>query len=119
MSVVGTIYAIFKAYNLIYKKMEEREDSKTFSTKEGVALCLVLPSCQCGSLIGKGGSKIREIRERTGVTLNIASGFLPGSMERTVRVGGSQDAVTQCIYHICWRILPRGPMYNICLEKRG
>jgi hypothetical protein len=91
---------------LIYNKMEERKESKTsekaFSTKDGVALHLILPSSQCGSLIGKGGSKIKKIREKTGATINIASGFLPGSTERSVRVGGSRDAVTQCVYHICF-----------------
>ena len=109
ITVIGAIDAIIKVYALIYNKMEEREDSKTkekvFSTKEGVTLHLVLPSCQCGSLIGKGGNKIKEIREKTGASLNIASGFLPGSTERSVRVGGSRDAVTLCVYHICCVVL--------------
>lgn len=31
--------------------------------KPPVTLRLVVPASQCGSLIGKGGSKIKEIRE--------------------------------------------------------
>lgn len=35
----------------------------TVSSKPPVTLRLVIPASQCGSLIGKGGSKIKEIRE--------------------------------------------------------
>lgn len=35
----------------------------TISTKPPVTLRLVIPASQCGSLIGKGGAKIKEIRE--------------------------------------------------------
>ena len=33
------------------------------TSKPPVTLRLVIPASQCGSLIGKGGSKIKEIRE--------------------------------------------------------
>lgn len=35
----------------------------TISSKPPVTLRLVIPASQCGSLIGKGGAKIKEIRE--------------------------------------------------------
>lgn len=35
------------------------------TSKPPVTLRLVVPASQCGSLIGKGGSKIKEIREVT------------------------------------------------------
>lgn len=35
----------------------------TVTSKPPVTLRLVIPASQCGSLIGKGGSKIKEIRE--------------------------------------------------------
>lgn len=33
------------------------------TSKPPVTLRLVVPASQCGSLIGKGGSKIKELRE--------------------------------------------------------
>jgi len=105
ITVTGTTDAIFKAYSLICKKMEEGDGSKTrersVDRKDGLNLRLVVPASQCGSLIGKGGSKIKEIREVTGASVQVASDPLPGSTERSVTVGGSRDAVTQCIHHIC------------------
>lgn len=37
--------------------------NSTASSKPPVTLRLVVPASQCGSLIGKGGCKIKEIRE--------------------------------------------------------
>ena len=48
--------------------------------KPPVTLRLVVPASQCGSLIGKGGSKIKEIREVYVVILasiDINSLFIP------------------------------------------
>ena len=51
--------------------------------------------------VGKGGSKIREIREVTGASIQVASEMLPNSTERAVTISGGSDAITQCVYHIC------------------
>ena len=66
-----------------------------------ITLRLIMPASQCGSLIGKGGSKLKEIREITGASVVVASEMLPNSTERAVTVSGTSDAITQCIYHIC------------------
>lgn len=66
-----------------------------------ITLRLIVPASQCGSLIGKGGSKIKEIREVTGASIQVASDMLPNSTERAVTITGTSDAITQCIFHIC------------------
>lgn len=53
------------------------------------------------NLSGKGGAKIKEIREVTGCSIQVASEMLPNSTERAVTLSGSAEAITQCIYHIC------------------
>lgn len=50
---------------------------------------------------GKGGSKIKEIRESTGCSIQVASEMLPNSTERAVTLSGNAEQITQCIYHIC------------------
>jgi poly(rC)-binding protein 2/3/4 len=112
ITVTGATDAIFKAYSLICRKLEDEEavraerrgeerEEETTARREGLSLRLVIPASQCGSLIGKGGSKIKEIREVTGCSVQVASEPLPGSSERMVTVVGSRDAVTQCVYHVC------------------
>ncbi|RXG73389.1 Poly(rC)-binding protein 3 [Armadillidium vulgare] len=74
-----------------------------------ITLRLIVPASQCGSLIGKGGSKIKEIREVTGASIQVASEMLPNSTERAVTVSGTSEAITQCIYHICCVMLESPP----------
>lgn len=75
--------------------------SPTTVPRPPITFRLIVPASQCGSLIGKGGSKIKEIREVTGASIQVASEMLPNSTERAVTISGSSDAITQCVYHIC------------------
>jgi poly(rC)-binding protein 2/3/4 len=71
-----------------------------------------MPASQCGPLIGKKGAKIKEIRDVTGASVQVASEMLPNSTERTVTISGTPEAITQCIYQICCVMLehpPKGP----------
>ena len=36
-----------------------------------VSVRLVIPSSQCGAIIGKGGSKVKEIREASGASVQV------------------------------------------------
>ena len=77
---------------------------------------LIVPASQCGSLIGKGGSKIKEIREITGASIQVASEMLPNSTERAVTISGNGEAITQCIYNIC-NIMAEVSFTNVAKER--
>ena len=77
--------------------------------KTTVSMRLIVPASQCGSLIGKGGAKIKEIREVTGANIQVASDMLPNSTERSVNLSGTCDALTQCVYQICCVMLESPP----------
>jgi len=123
VTVTGSTDAILKAFNLIAKKFEEdgpekngensgKSSSASNSSKSngsGSSLKLIVPASQCGSLIGKGGAKIKEIREVTGASVQVASELLPNSTERTVTIGGSRNSITQCVYQICCVMLEFPP----------
>lgn len=80
VTVSGSTDAILKAFTMVCKKMEEdgpREGNAPNSVpRPPVTLRLIFPASQCGSLIGKGGSKIKEIREVTGASIQV--GFKRG-----------------------------------------
>ncbi|KRT85964.1 K Homology domain containing protein [Oryctes borbonicus] len=116
VTVTGSTSAIFKAFTLICKKFEEWcsqfQDINSGSSgvpRPPITLRLIVPASQCGSLIGKGGSKIKEIREVTGASIQVASEMLPNSTERAVTISGTGEAITQCIYHICNVMLESPP----------
>ncbi|XP_055325269.1 poly(rC)-binding protein 3 isoform X4 [Sitodiplosis mosellana] len=113
VTVSGSTNAIFKAFSLITKKFEEWcsqfNDNTTTGGKTQVPIRLIVPASQCGSLIGKGGSKIKEIRESTGCSIQVASDMLPNSTEREVKLTGTAEQITQCIFHICCVMLESPP----------
>jgi len=125
VTVTGSTDSILKAFTLISKKFEEEGPDKngdkgessgksssastSSKSRSGVSLQLVVPASQCGSLIGKGGSKIKDIREVTGANVQVASELLPNSTERTVTISGTKNNITQCIYQICCVMLESPP----------
>ncbi|KAK2889024.1 hypothetical protein Q8A67_014399 [Cirrhinus molitorella] len=79
------------------------------TSKPPVTLRLVVPASQCGSLIGKGGSKIKEMRESTGAQVQVAGDMLPNSTERAVTISGAPEAIIQCVKQICVVMLESPP----------
>ncbi|XP_061413426.1 poly(rC)-binding protein 3-like isoform X4 [Lethenteron reissneri] len=113
VTITGPTDAIFKAFAMIAEKFEEDINSSmtnsTVTSKPPVTLRLVVPASQCGSLIGKGGSKIREIRESTGAQVQVAGDLLPNSTERAVTISGTPEAIIQCVRQICVVMLESPP----------
>ncbi|KAH6931108.1 hypothetical protein HPB50_022218 [Hyalomma asiaticum] len=89
--------------------LQELQSNGSHLPKPPVTLRLIVPASQCGSLIGKGGSKIKEIREVTGASIQVASEMLPNSTERAVTVSGTAEAITKCIYQICCVMMESPP----------
>uniref|UniRef100_A0A3B5BIM1 Poly(rC)-binding protein 3-like n=1 Tax=Stegastes partitus TaxID=144197 RepID=A0A3B5BIM1_9TELE len=77
VTITGPTDAIFKAFAMIAYKFEEdiinSMSNSPATSKPPVTLRLVVPASQCGSLIGKGGSKIKEMREVTTEVLRFLS----------------------------------------------
>ncbi|XP_051871441.1 poly(rC)-binding protein 3 isoform X4 [Pristis pectinata] len=113
VTITGPTDAIFKAFSMIANKFEEDINASmtnsTVASKPPVTLRLVVPASQCGSLIGKGGSKIKEIRETTGAQVQVAGDMLPNSTERAVTISGTPDAIIQCVKQICVVMLESPP----------
>uniref|UniRef100_A0A667WT76 Poly(rC) binding protein 4 n=1 Tax=Myripristis murdjan TaxID=586833 RepID=A0A667WT76_9TELE len=113
ITITGPTDCVFRAFTMITFKLEEDLTALvangTVTSKPPVTLRLVIPASQCGSLIGKGGSKIKEIRETTGAQVQVAGDLLPNSTERGVTISGSQDAIIQCVKLICTVILESPP----------
>ncbi|TKC39787.1 hypothetical protein EI555_004705, partial [Monodon monoceros] len=113
VTITGPTDAIFKAFAMIAYKFEEDiincMTNSPATSKPPVTLRLVVPASQCGSLIGKGGSKIKEIRESTGAQVQVAGDMLPNSTERAVTISGTPDAIIQCVKQICVVMLESPP----------
>uniref|UniRef100_F1LAX8 Poly(RC)-binding protein 3 n=1 Tax=Ascaris suum TaxID=6253 RepID=F1LAX8_ASCSU len=110
VTITGNVDTINKAFSMICNKFQEDMQALPNSVpKPPITMRLIVPATQCGSLIGKGGSKIKEIREATGASIQVASEMLPSSTERAVTISGSADAIVLCMQHICHILLEAPP----------
>jgi len=124
ITVDGKTDSIFKAYTMICKVLEQREKKEDRDRSrsrspgsEDLCLKILVPSSQCGALIGKGGEQIKGMRSSTGADINICSDPLAGSTEREVKVVGKRDQITKCIYEVCVILLENPPKGDVRLYR--
>lgn len=97
------IRLIFKISNVVCSQFQDiqNQNKNNGQRTSSIVIKLIIPASQCGSLIGKGGSKIKEIRGSSGASIQVSSDLLANSTERAVTMTGTKDSVIQCLYHIC------------------
>jgi len=105
LTVSGATESVFQAFQLIMNKLSEQNGDG----RGDLALRLVVPASQCGSVIGKGGAKIKELREETGAAIQVAKEMLPNSTDRTATVTGSADQIAHCVQLISYIMLESPP----------
>ncbi|KKA26377.1 hypothetical protein TD95_001395 [Thielaviopsis punctulata] len=101
LTVSGVVDAVAKAFGLIIRTLnnENLTEPSTAQSKT-YPLRLLIPHVLIGSIIGKGGSRIREIQEASGARLNASDACLPLSTERSLVVMGVADAVHIATYYV-------------------
>jgi len=102
LTIPGNIDTVVKAFGLVCRKLWEFVVSLSDPTNpKMLVLRLAVHSTQCGMIIGKQGSKVREIREMTGAMVNVSQESLPESNERTVEIIGTGESCIQSVIQIC------------------
>lgn len=60
----------------------------------------LIHSSQAGSVIGTGGMKIKELREKSGCQIKIYSDCLPSATERVVAISGTEEQIGLAMFSI-------------------
>ncbi|KAJ5826090.1 hypothetical protein N7474_003228 [Penicillium riverlandense] len=101
LTVSGPQDAVAKAFGLIIRTLNtEPLDAPSTAQSKTYPLRLLMPHILIGSIIGKGGSRIREIQEASGARLNASDACLPLSTERSLVILGVADAVHIATYYV-------------------
>ncbi|KAL1883110.1 hypothetical protein VTK73DRAFT_9477 [Phialemonium thermophilum] len=101
LTVSGIVDAVAKAFGLIIRTLNNEPLSEASSAhSKTYPLRLLIPHVLIGSIIGKGGSRIKEIQEASGARLNASDSCLPLSTERSLVVMGVADAVHIATYYV-------------------
>ncbi|THG99841.1 hypothetical protein EW026_g2595 [Hermanssonia centrifuga] len=116
LNVSGPLDAVSKAFGLIVRRInDEPFDKPSVPGSRAVTIKFMIPNSRMGSVIGKGGAKIKEIQDASGARLNASEGMLPGSTERVLSVSGVADAIHIATYYIGNILIEaneRMPSYN-------
>ncbi|KAF9291505.1 hypothetical protein BGZ68_003710 [Mortierella alpina] len=101
LTVSGPLDTVAKAYSLVAQKIIEVSiEPDAAPETESTSIRLLVNHQRMGSVIGKGGAKIKEIQEASGARLVASEDILPGSTERAITVTGVPDAIHIAVYHI-------------------
>ncbi|KAE8449360.1 hypothetical protein EG329_008261 [Mollisiaceae sp. DMI_Dod_QoI] len=101
LTVSGVVDAAAKAFGLIIRTLNnEPLEVPSSAQSKTYPLRLLIPHILIGSIIGKGGMRIREIQEASGARLNASDSCLPLSSERSLVVLGVADAVHIATYYV-------------------
>ncbi|WP_395239556.1 KH domain-containing protein, partial [Salmonella sp. s54412] len=62
---------------------------------------MLVQQSQAGSIIGRAGFKIKNLRETTNTFIKVFSDCLPDSTERIVAIQGPADRIVHAVQLIC------------------
>ncbi|KAF9898743.1 hypothetical protein BX616_003662 [Lobosporangium transversale] len=101
LTVSGPLDTVAKAYSLVAQKIiAEHIEPDAAPDTESTAIRLLVAHHRMGSVIGKGGAKIKEIQDASGARLVASEEILPASTERTITITGVPDAIHIAVYHV-------------------
>ncbi|TPX37069.1 hypothetical protein SmJEL517_g00937 [Synchytrium microbalum] len=102
LTVGGPLDAVAKAFSLMAKNLIDNPITPPQSgNPTETALIRLLVSHQVmGSVIGKGGARIKEIQEESGARIGVRKEMLPQSTERVVDISGLVDSIQIAVFYI-------------------
>lgn len=111
VTVKGNVDAVANGIHLMADRIAA--NSAQYNAPQGetpsgdltVIVDLLIPQCQIGGVIGKGGAKIKVTRESSGATVNISEECLPDSTEKTCSIKGTSEQVYKAAILVCYHLL--------------
>ncbi|KAK9456871.1 hypothetical protein V1511DRAFT_495531 [Dipodascopsis uninucleata] len=102
VTVGGPVDNVAQACGLLIRTMcNEPFDGPSTDKSAKCGLRTLIPHQAMGSIVGKAGSRLREIKEVSGVTLKVSETMLPLSTERSILLYGAADSVDKAVRMIC------------------
>jgi len=109
VTVRGNVDTVANALHLMADKLHAnragRSDDGKSVEADDVNIVLLIPQCQIGGVIGKGGAKINATRESSGANVKISDNCLEDSTEKSATIKGLSEQVYKALILICYHIL--------------
>ncbi|CAK7213849.1 RNA binding protein, heterogenous nuclear RNP-K like protein [Sporothrix curviconia] len=129
LTITGGCDAIADAYKVVAKALLEGVPTMGMG---GVVqgngthpIKLLISHNQMGTIIGRGGLKIKQIQDASGVRMVAQKDMLPQSTERIVEIQGTPEGIRSAIWEICkclvddWQRGTGTVLYNPAVRTQG
>lgn len=103
LTITGPIGNITKAFSSISHMISDdvqNDDAPSRGMAKNATIKLLIPHTKMGIIIGKSGSRIREIQGQSSARILASEEMLPNSTERVVTVIGAPGAIQIAVYNI-------------------
>ncbi|KZT30494.1 cytoplasmic protein [Neolentinus lepideus HHB14362 ss-1] len=104
LTVTGPVEGVAKAYTLIIQQLVAANPTSPISisspSSTHTSIRLLISHNLMGTVIGRGGQKIKAIQDGTGVRMVASKEMLPQSTERIVEVQGPIEAIGNALQEI-------------------
>ncbi|QPG76248.1 hypothetical protein FOA43_003634 [Brettanomyces nanus] len=113
ISVRGPAEYVAKAFGLIVRMLlgEQLNVPSSLESKQ-YNLRLLFPHTVMGYIIGKRGSRFREIEENSAAMLKANDQILPASSDRVLNINGVADAIHIAAYYIAQTVIEHKPQMS-------
>ena len=106
ISVRGSAEYVAKAFGLIIRTINgEPFDQSSSIESKSYNLRLLFPHSIMGYIIGKKGSRFREIEENSAASLKANDQMLPASTDRILNITGVADAIHIATYYVAQTVI--------------
>uniref|UniRef100_A0A915PC50 K Homology domain-containing protein n=1 Tax=Setaria digitata TaxID=48799 RepID=A0A915PC50_9BILA len=96
-TIVATVENVLAIVTEVIPKLD---DSREGDSSRPIELRVLVHSSHAGAVIGRQGSKIKEMKEELGVQMKVFAQCPPQSTERVVSIKGAPDKIIACVNHI-------------------
>ncbi|KAK9448920.1 uncharacterized protein V1518DRAFT_405523 [Limtongia smithiae] len=101
LTVTGTLDGVSKAYSMAAQTLIESPAPSTTPVVSGATtIRLLISHSQMGTIIGRQGSKIKQIQDDCSVRMVASKDMLPSSTERIVEVQGTAESIRMAVWEI-------------------
>nr|CAB3253799.1 heterogeneous nuclear ribonucleoprotein K-like [Phallusia mammillata] len=110
--ISATTKTVSDAAKLVGRIVEILNERLRFETVGSVRL--LVHKSQAGTIIGLKGSRIKELREKTGANIKVNQECCPESTDRICQIRGNVDVVVKCAHDIIEMLRtapPKGPTF--------
>jgi len=105
--IAGDVRTICDVLTDVIPMLEERR----YGENEESEIRFLIHQSQAGAIIGRGGNKVKEMREETGAHIKVFTECAPMSTERIVQINGSPRVIVKCfeaIFDVVQSSPPKG-----------